>query len=243
MIRTLIVDDEQLARERLRLLLKAYEDVEVIGEAETGEQALECIAQEKPDLVLLDIQMPGCSGLEVAAALPPPRPRIIFCTAYDQYAIDAFELHAVDYLLKPVNRARLSDSLQRIRNFSRERGEAALESALEQVVPAARRFLVRKGSRFAVIPQEQVLYFSTREGLTRLHCRERNYWMESSLAELEKRLDPAEFYRISRQAIVRLSAIQEVAPLVGGYGQVRLTDGSALEVSRRRMKELLERLA
>lgn len=106
MIRTLLVDDEQPARDRLRQLLAAHDDVEIAGEAEDGVQALERVADVTPDLLLLDIQMPGCSGLEVAASLPRPRPAIVFCTAYEQYAVDAFELNAIDYLLKPVNRAR-----------------------------------------------------------------------------------------------------------------------------------------
>ena len=105
MIRALVVDDEQTARDRLRRLLSAFDDVEVIGEAEDGEQAIERITEQQPNLVFLDIQMPGCSGMEVAASLRSPQPKIIFCTAYEEYAVDAFELHAVDYLLKPVNRS------------------------------------------------------------------------------------------------------------------------------------------
>ena len=108
MIRVMLVDDEQAARERLRQLLGPIPGLEIVGEAADGEQAIERIVELRPDLVLLDIQMPGCTGLEVAASLPSPRPRIIFCTAFDQYAVDAFELHAVDYLLKPVNRVRLA---------------------------------------------------------------------------------------------------------------------------------------
>ena len=115
MIRALIIDDEQAARDRLRQLLSAISDIEIIGEAEDGEEAIAKIGEMEPDLVFLDIQMPGCSGLEVAASLVAPRPSIIFCTAYDEYAVDAFELHAVDYLLKPVNRARLEHAIQRVR--------------------------------------------------------------------------------------------------------------------------------
>src|SRR5918994_3974743 len=115
MIRTLLVDDEQPARERLKQLLSAHPDVEVIGEADDGVVAAEKIAELSPDLVVLDIQMPGASGLDVAASLGRPRPAVIFCTAFDQYAVDAFELSALDYLLKPVNRARLSAALERVR--------------------------------------------------------------------------------------------------------------------------------
>lgn len=115
MIRALLVDDEEPARHRLRSMLAAFKDVQVVGEAVDGEEALGRIVRDRPDLVFLDIQMPGRNGMEVIAAIPPPRPRIIFCTAFDQYAVDAFEHHAVDYLLKPVNRGRLARSIERVR--------------------------------------------------------------------------------------------------------------------------------
>ena len=114
-IRILLVDDEQPARDRLRQLLAGIDGIDIVGEAEDGVQAIERISELTPDVVLLDIQMPGCTGLEVAASLPRPRPSVIFCTAFDQYAVDAFELQAMDYLLKPVNRARLQAALARVR--------------------------------------------------------------------------------------------------------------------------------
>ncbi len=107
-MKVLLVDDEELARSRLRSLLQGYDDIQIVGEAQDGEEAIERIDELKPDLVFLDIQMPGCSGTDVVQSLPSPRPRIIFCTAFDQYALDAFELAALDYLLKPVTRARLA---------------------------------------------------------------------------------------------------------------------------------------
>src|ERR671913_1173380 len=115
-IRTLLIDDEQPARERLKQLLAAHPDIEVVGEAGDGVEAAERIAELTPDLILLDIQMPGASGLDVAASLGQPRPAVIFCTAFDQYAVDAFELSALDYLLKPVNRARLAAAPDRARS-------------------------------------------------------------------------------------------------------------------------------
>ena len=121
MIRTVLVDDEEPARDRLRDMLAGIDDVEVIGEAADGEEAITRIAEARPDLVFLDIQMPGRSGMDVIAALEPPRPRVIFCTAYDQYAIDAFEHHAVDYLLKPLNRERLSKAVDRVRESITDR--------------------------------------------------------------------------------------------------------------------------
>src|SRR3954452_23965986 len=117
-MRVLIVDDEAPARSRLRQLLAAHADVEIVAEADTGTRAMELAAEHKPDAILLDIQMPVCTGIDVAACLPQPRPHVVFCTAFDQHAVDAFELHAVDYLLKPISRARLAQSLDRIRALS-----------------------------------------------------------------------------------------------------------------------------
>ncbi|HWB95777.1 MAG TPA: response regulator, partial [Bryobacteraceae bacterium] len=147
MIRVLIVDDEAPTRVRLRQMLASHADIEVAGEAATGPQAMEMTAQLRPDLMLLDIQMPGGNGIDVAACLPPPRPHVVFCTAYDQYAIEAFEVDAVDYLLKPVSRARLGQALDRVRGrlaSSPEGRESALDQALRRR-PGPARFLARNG--------------------------------------------------------------------------------------------------
>src|SRR5689334_16755699 len=154
MIRTLVIDDEQPARERLKQLLSAHADVDVVGEAGDGVEAAERIAELTPDLVLLDIQMPGASGLDVAASLGHPRPAVIFCTAFDQYAVDAFELSALDYLLKPVNRARLASALDRVRAAS-AKATTGRDRAIEQLTQSKgltpTRFLARRGNRFRVV--------------------------------------------------------------------------------------------
>jgi two-component system LytT family response regulator len=240
MLRALLVDDEEPARERLRRLLAEVGDVEVVGEAEDGEQAMERIAALAPDIVFLDIQMPACSGMEVAASLGAPRPRIIFCTAFEEFAVDAFELNAIDYLLKPVSRARLDKALERVRAVP-----AANDQNLDR---AARtdgsrgRFLARRGASYRVVPASDVLCFLSEGGLTKLQAAGQHYWMQPTLNDLEARLDPAQFFRISRAAIVNLDAVRELAPVSGGQGQVVLSDGSRLEVSRRRFTELTERL-
>jgi two-component system LytT family response regulator len=240
MIRALLVDDEEPARERLRRLLMELGGVEVSGEAEDGEQAMEHIAALKPDLVFLDIQMPGCTGMEVAASLAAPRPRIIFCTAFDQYAVDAFELNAVDYLLKPVNRARLEKALERVRGESRDQDGAIDRASRGGGAPT--RFLARKGATFRVVAAREVLCFVSENGLTKLQTAGQHYWMQPTLNDLEARLDPSQFFRISRAAIVNLDAVREVVPLSGGQGEVKLADGLQLEVSRRRFADLTERL-
>lgn len=237
-VATLLVDDEEPARSRLRALLSEFPEIEIVGEAEDGETAAEKIAQLEPDLVFLDIQMPGCSGLEVAASLSLPGPHIIFCTAYDQYAVDAFELNAVDYLLKPVSRARLRDALGRVP--SRHQPGAGWQEVVRRRPPG--RFLAKRGSRYRVFSEGEVLYFGTEDGLTKLCAAKGEGWMQPTLSQLEKRLDPNRFYRISRAAIVHLPAIREVAPLLGGHGEVVLRNGQRLEVSRRRFKGLLRAL-
>ncbi|HEY2934343.1 MAG TPA: LytTR family DNA-binding domain-containing protein [Acidobacteriota bacterium] len=240
-IRALLVDDEQPARERLRQLLRFFEDVEIVSEAEDGEQAIEKTVEFQPDLLFLDIQMPGCSGMEVVASLPAPRPKIIFCTAYDQYAIDAFELYAIDYLLKPVSRARLAQALERVRQESSSDTERMLDNATQPSRGGTKRFLAKRGSKFRVVPQDEVVYFASEEGLTKLCTQDQHYWMEPTLTDLEGRLDAATFCRISRSTIVNLNTIHEVLPLPGGHAEVLLKNGIRLEVSRRRLKDLLNR--
>lgn len=242
-LRVLLVDDEQPARERLRQLLSAFEGIEIAGEAEDGEQAVERIVELRPDLVFLDIQMPGCSGTEVAASLRSPRPKIIFCTAYDEYAVDAFELRAVDYLLKPVSRARLAKALERVRERSEQDVDDSVEAAGQAVGSYPERFLAKRGTKYFVVPQTDVVYFGTEGGLTKLQAREQHYWMQPTLSELEGRLDPDGFFRVSRAAIVRLDGVREVQPISGGFGEVTLSNGERLEVSRRRFRELMAKLA
>ena len=243
MIRVLIVDDEAPTRARLYQMLAAHPDIEVVGQAESGTQAMEMAAQLRPELMLLDIQMPGCSGIDVAACLPRPRPHVIFCTAYDQYAVEAFELNAVDYLLKPVVRARLSQALDRIRSLPAGGDQqAALDRALRHQRSSPARFLVRRGSHCGVIGESHVLYFGSEGSLTRLVADNGEYWMDPSLNDLESRLDPARFFRISRAAMVNLNAVTEVAPESRGGGHVTLKNGQSLEVSRRRFRDLLNSL-
>lgn len=241
-LRVMLVDDEQPARERLRRLLEGHEGLTIVGEAEDGEQAAEMIPELRPDLLFLDIQMPGCTGLELAASLAAPRPRIIFCTAFDEYAVDAFELHAVDYLLKPINRTRLAKTLERVRALTAE-DEAGIDEVGRAAGNYPSRFLAKRSSRYCVVPWSEVLYFASDGGLTLVQTEETHYWMQPTLTELEDRLDPKTSYRISRAAIVNLDAVREVVPQEGGNGEVRLRDGTSLEVSRRRFKTLMERLA
>ena len=246
MIRTLIIDDEQPARERLKQLLSAHPDIDVVGEADDGVQAAEQIAALSPDLVLLDIQMPGASGLDVAASLGQPRPAVIFCTAFDQYAVDAFELSALDYLLKPVNRARLAAALDRVRAAAGANAPARRDRAIEQLTQAAgmapTRFLARRGNRFRVVPAGEVVAFTFVDGVTHLLTATEQLSMQPTLASLARRLDAENFFQVSRNAIIRLDAVKEARPFSDGTGEIFLANGQAMTVARRRWRALIEKL-
>jgi len=243
MIRTLVVDDEQPARERLKQLLTAHADVEVVGEADDGVEAAEKIAELSPDLVLLDIQMPGASGLDVAASLGKPRPAVIFCTAFDQYAVDAFELSALDYLLKPVNRARLASAIDRVRAASAPSGrDRAIEQLTQSPGLAATRFLAKRGNRFRVVPATEVVAFTFTDGITHLTTATEQFSMQPTLAALARRLEAASFFQVSRNAIIRLDAVKEAKPFTDGNGEILLSNGHTMLVARRRWRALLDRL-
>jgi two-component system LytT family response regulator len=244
MIRTLVIDDEQPARERIKQLLTAHPDIEVVGEADDGVEAAERIAELTPDLVLLDIQMPGASGLDVAASLGRPRPAVIFCTAFDQYAVDAFELSALDYLLKPVNRARLAAALDRVRattaaTSTRDRDLEHLAQA-RGLAPA--RFLARRGNRFRVVPASEVVAFTFIDGITHLLTATEQLSMQPTLASLARRLDAESFFQVSRNAIIRLDAVKEAKPFSDGTGEILLASGQTMPVARRRWRLLLDKL-
>ena len=254
----LLVDDEAPARARLRQLLSERADLTIVGEAEDGVQAVERIQALTPDVVFLDIQMPGCSGLEVAASLGQPRPAIIFCTAFDQHAVDAFELQAVDYLLKPVTRARLDAAIARVTRPvappvtpapapAAEAGDDGVDdaSAGEAPLPGGppTRFLARRGARYLVVPVAEVIAFSFDDGQTRLHTASEQLLMQPTLAQLLRRLDGARFFQISRSVVVHLDAVREAKPHTDGTGQLVLSNGTMVEVSRRRWRPLLDQLA
>jgi two-component system LytT family response regulator len=241
MIRVLIADDELPARQRLRQLLVAHADCEVVAEAENGAQVMELVASTSPDLLLWDIQMPQGSGLDVAACLPWPRPAIIFCTAFDEHAVDAFELNALDYLLKPVSCIRLEKALSRVVGNRIGETDSALDHLFKDPQQRLSRFLVRNGARYLVISADATAFFELVDGLTHLTTDAgKSYWMDAPLNELESRIDPQRFFRISRAALVNTIAISEVHPLPGGGAAILLKGGAQLDVSRRRVKDLLK---
>jgi two-component system LytT family response regulator/two-component system response regulator LytT len=252
-IRTLVVDDEQLARDELCFLLESFPEVKVIGQASNGYEALEAHEKLHSELMFLDIQMPGLDGLGVVRQLmnhPGPMPRIIFVTAYDQYAIRAFEVNAVDYLLKPVEKARLSEAIQRSRRQIAE--SQPLMDQIERILSALergrplRRVAVRVGEHYKLLDSKDIVYATVEDGVVSIAT---DQWTGTSnlrtLDELMTSLDPAVFWRVHRSYIVNLQRIKEVIPWFNRTVQLKMSDKkeSEIPVSRahtRRLKEYLK---
>jgi len=245
-LRTLIVDDEAPARDRLRRLLSGVEDVDVVGEAADGLQAVEMIEEQNPDLVLLDVQMPGLDGFGVIQALEAP-PAIIFVTAYDEYALRAFEVHALDYLLKPFPRKRLEAALGRAREaLAGEQDLAARLAPLVESLAAEGHYLtrlaVRDRDRIRVLDAAEVDWIGIEEEQVVVYVGERTYTIRRTLAELEAGLDPAHFFRAHRSAIVNLDRVREIVPWFKGSHILRLTTGAEVDLSRARARQLRDML-
>jgi len=241
-MRILIVDDEAPARERLKRYLATLEGVKVIGEARDGLQAVEMIEGRSPDLVLLDIQMPGLDGFGVVEALQEP-PSIIFVTAYDQYAIRAFEVHALDYLLKPFTRERLAKAIRRAQGALAEGQDlrAQLRPLLEDLA-AEGRYLVRLAVRdrdcIRVLDAAEVDWIGIEDEQVMVHAGDQAYPIRRTLTELEARLDPKRFFRAHRSAIVNLDRVQEIIPWFKGSHILRLTTGAEVDLSRAQARAL-----
>jgi two-component system LytT family response regulator len=253
-MKTLVVDDERRARRRIIKLLGAVPDVEVVAEAENGLEAIEMIEAKSPDLVLLDVQMPGLSGFEVVAALPAGRtPLVVFVTAYDHYAIKAFEISAVDYLLKPVSEERLDSALAKVRDIlkTKEPTSAALQqiqrlaAALEKTTSpgAIRRVVGRRARKIVVIPIERIEAFVAEDELVFALTAEGKMLVNYTLKDLEEKLDPEQFARIHKGAIVGLSHIVEIEPMFKGGAVAKLKCGVGVDISRRYAVVLKEKLA
>ncbi len=248
-VRAVIVDDEPLARKRLRALLAKHANIAIAGEASNGEEACEVIEALRPDLVFLDIQMPGLSGFEVLARLGR-RPRIIFVTAHDEFAVKAFEEQALDYLLKPVEADRLSRALERLIDAPQATTAAAddrldrLLASIAQTKPVLRRIPVRRGARIALVDVLTAVFFRAEDKYTVLYTSDAEHVIDRTIDELEQALDPEQFLRIHRSAIVNVNFVRDLTAVEGGRFLVALTDarGSRLYASRTGAKTLRERL-
>ena len=233
-LRVVIVDDEPPARALLRALLGADPGVTIVGECANGFEAVRTITEQRPDLVFLDVQMPKLDGFEVLELLElDPAPAVVFCTAYDEHALRAFEVHAVDYLLKPFGRERLAEALARARA---RRGEAARPTAL---AAAARgpgrpleRIAIRDGTQIHVIPVERVDLIEAQDDYVAIHEGGKTHLKHQPLAELEAALDPARFVRIHRSFIANVERIARVELLAKDSRVVVMRDGRQVPVSR-----------
>jgi two-component system LytT family response regulator len=239
-IRVLIVDDEPLARDGVRLHLENEPDTLVVGESENGEEAVEHIQTLNPDLVFLDVQMPGLDGFGVVEAIGADRmPVTIFCTAYDQFALRAFDAHAIDYVLKPFDPDRFRRSVERARNQIRGRKRSEVEDRLSAMLGELRgrrdfleRIVVRSGGRILILRVEDIDWLEAASNYVRIHAGGRQYLLRDTMSNLEARLDPDQFVRIHRSTIVRLDRIKELEPLFQGDYVLILEDGTRLTSSR-----------
>ncbi|AWH20354.1 LytTR family DNA-binding domain-containing protein [Stenotrophomonas sp. ZAC14D2_NAIMI4_6] len=239
MLRVLIVDDARLARQELRTLLSAWPWVQCVGEADDVPAARAAIATLAPDLVLLDVQMPSGSGFEVLDGLERV-PAVVFVTAYDTYAVRAFQANALDYLVKPVEAPRLLEALQRARQ--REDMQAEVPAA-RGALGAHDQVFVRDGERCWFVAVSEIGRLVVDGNYTRLWFRGENALLSRSLSALEARLPPDMFFRANRNTLVNLRRIRAVTPSVGDGYDLALDDGSEVEVSRRQARELRERMA
>ena len=248
-IRTLVVDDEKLARDRLSGFLRGLDDIELVGEAADGVQAVELISEHRPDLVFLDVQMPGMNGFDVLEALRPEVPHVVFATAFDEYAIRAFDVAAIDYLLKPIARARVAEAVARVRaRLETSSGASDLDALLARLNDRPRELLTRvpahAGRRILLLKPEEVLWFGVEHRLVYAHTTERGFMTNFTLRELEERLDPDTFFRAHKATLVNLAQVKEIVPWFGGRFKLAMRgrDDADVVVSRAQARELRQRL-
>ena len=234
-LRIVIVDDEPPARARLRRLLEAHDEVEIVGECGDGASAVQAIETALPDLVVLDVQMPELDGFEVLRTLDVPKmPAVIFVTAFDKYAVRAFEVHALDYVVKPVEQARFDHALSRARQHLNEPQDAV--AGLLRELARERTYLlripVRSDGRVKVIDLEDVDWLGAADNYVTIHAGGREYLVRDTIAAVERRLDPSQFARVHRSTIVRIDRIAELIPDLHGDFRIRLKNGAELALSR-----------
>jgi len=249
-IRVLIVDDESLARKFIRRMLKDDQEVEIVGECGNGKDAVTQIRRQDPDLVFLDVQMPEMDGFSVLEAVGVDRlPEIVFTTAYEQYAIRAFELHALDYLLKPFDRARFKDALshakERFHYRQLDDGRAQIGALLENVKRRSQyldRLIVKAAGRIRFVKTDDISWIEADDKYVHLHTGKSAQMVRQTLGAMETQLDPVKFLRIHRSAIVNIERIQELQPMFGGEHVVVMEDGTKLTLSRKYRDKLFELL-
>ena len=249
-IRTLIVDDESLARERIRDMIDSDSGIEIIAECGNGHEAIEAIQQLSPDLVFLDVEMPGIDGFGVLEALPPRQiPTVIFVTAYDQYAVRAFEVYALDYLLKPFDQERFDKAIERAKtHISSEQNEdlsKRILSALEEIKTKPvhlERLVIKMNGHVFFIKAEEIDWLEAEGNYVRLHAGKESYLLRDTISALESQLDSKKFIRVHRSAIVNIDRITELQPWFHGEYRIILRQGVELTLSRTYREKLHELL-
>ena len=248
--RVLIADDEPLARERLRTLLGAEDWVEVVAECQNGTEAVDSIARLQPDLVFLDVQMPGATGFDVIDAVGPDRmPLVVFVTAFDKYALRAFDVHALDYLLKPFDRERFGQALGRARQQLERRSSGDLERRLLELVQDLKgtsqrleRFVIKAGGRVFFVRSDEIDWIEAAGNYVKLHVGADAHLFRETMNALESQLNPDTFYRIHRSHIVNIERVKELQPWFNGEYVVFLKNGTRLTLSRGYREKLQERI-
>ncbi|MBI1787440.1 MAG: response regulator transcription factor [Acidobacteria bacterium] len=243
-MKVILVDDEELSRQVLREFLGGHEEIEVAAECSNGFEAVKAVAEHKPDLLLLDIQMPKLDGFEVLELIEEPL-AVIFVTAYDTYALRAFEVHAVDYLLKPFSKERFDAALERARRRLGEKLPPAAELAAAARPPSQHleRIVVKDGARVQVIPCDKLDYAEAQDDYVSLHTGGKTHLKQQTISSLESYLDPARFIRIHRSYLVNLERVARIEPYTKDSRMAVLSDGTRLPVSRTgyaRLQALLE---
>ncbi len=241
-IKTIIVDDEFPARKIIREFLQGHPGIEIVADCRNAHEALQAIEKFQPDLMFLDIQMPEINGFELLEMLDE-RPQIIFCTAYDKYAIHAFEVNAVDYLLKPFDPDRFDMALEKVKqNLLRSNHNldptAQLLHHLNQQQTYQDRFLIKQSGRIVIINSHEIIYFEAMEDYVNIHTTKAAYLIQQSLTNLENRLNPQQFIRVHRSSIVNIDYIKEIDTAASGRYHLFLKNGEMLQVSRTGAKQL-----
>ncbi|MGB7209725.1 MAG: response regulator [Pyrinomonadaceae bacterium] len=247
-IKTLIVDDEPLARERVKRFLRDESDIKIIGEFGNGAEAIEAINEHKPDLVFLDIQMPEKNGFEVVKALDPKSmPSIIFVTAYDQYALQAFDVHALDYLLKPFNRERLHRAVSHAREHIEHKNLGNIDERLASLIADIRgekkyleRLVVKSVGRVFFLKTDEIDWIEAAGNYVKLHTGKESHMIRETMNGIEAKLNPDKFLRIHRSTVVHIDRIKELHPMFSGDYAVILRNGTELALSRNYRERFLE---
>jgi len=247
LLHVLIVDDEPLARKGLRKLLALEDDITVVGECSDGLQAVEQIQEKRPDIVFLDVQMPGMDGFEVIQTIGVSHmPVTVFVTAYDLHALRAFEVHAIDYLLKPVTAERLAVAISRARAVSKYPDRQELEKKVTELLQAMKppeerlqRIVIKSIGKITVVPVHDIEWIEADGDYVKLHTSQKTHLLREKISMLEKQLDPMCFIRIHRSTIVRIQHIRELRPLLNGDHLVVLRNGQQLSLSRTLREQVL----